>query len=63
LSIWTDDTKLIDGLAGESLIFKRRGPAYSDQQPKVGNNPNKEDGQIIGKLFQFVVDVSGAYEC
>lgn len=47
-----DDTKLVDGLTGDRLVFKRRGEA-SDQS-HANANPNRK------KRLLFVMDVSGS---
>lgn len=50
-----DDSKLVDGLAGDRLVFKRRG---------VPDTPHgRQESSVDGKgkkLLQFVVDVSGS---
>lgn len=52
-----DDSKLVDGLSGERLVFKRRG--YSDNSLADITNMNT-DGPVPKKRIQFVVDVSGS---
>ena len=47
-----DETKLIDGLTGDRLIFKRRGEA--DEQNRANPTPTKK------KRMLFVMDVSGS---
>ena len=61
-----DDSKLIDGLAGEAMIFKKRGVPNADDSfysaaplPVLGADGANGSGQVVRKLFQFVVDVSG----
>lgn len=54
-----DDTKLIDGLTGDRMIFKRRGaPPSQDGMPNLGNN--NSGGEVIRKRLQFIMDVSGS---
>eukprot|EP00428_Durinskia_dybowskii_P062357 CAMPEP_0170375242 /NCGR_PEP_ID=MMETSP0117_2-20130122/11058_1 /TAXON_ID=400756 /ORGANISM="Durinskia baltica, Strain CSIRO CS-38" /LENGTH=1559 /DNA_ID=CAMNT_0010630307 /DNA_START=124 /DNA_END=4803 /DNA_ORIENTATION=+ len=53
-----DDSKLVDGLSGERLVFKRRG--FSDNTLTDSLTPNADDGAIPKKRVQFVVDVSGS---
>lgn len=53
-----DDSKLVDGLSGERLVFKRRG--YSDNSLADQSNMNADDGPVPKKRIQFVVDVSGS---
>ncbi|XP_053311448.1 von Willebrand factor A domain-containing protein 8 [Spea bombifrons] len=45
-----DDTKIIDGLAGEKAIYKRRG----EQEPELGSPQQKP------KRMRLLVDVSGS---
>ncbi|KAM8976160.1 von Willebrand factor A domain-containing protein 8 [Pelodytes ibericus] len=45
-----DDTKIIDGLAGEKAIYKRRG----EQEPEIGSPQQKP------KRLRLLVDVSGS---
>ena len=52
-----DDSKLVDGLSGERLVFKRRG--YSDNSLADQTNTS-DDGPAPKKRIQFVVDVSGS---
>lgn len=53
-----DDSKLVDGLSGERLVFKRRG--YSDNALADLSSANTDDGPVPKKRIQFVVDVSGS---
>lgn len=53
-----DDSKLVDGLSGERLVFKRRG--YSDNSLADLSSMNADDGPVPKKRIQFVVDVSGS---
>ncbi len=52
-----DDSKLVDGLSGERLVFKRRG--YSDNSLADQTNTS-DDGPAPKKRIQFVMDVSGS---
>lgn len=53
-----DDSKLVDGLSGERLVFKRRG--YSENSLADLASTNFDDGPAPKKRIQFVVDVSGS---
>lgn len=53
-----DDSKLVDGLSGERLVFKRRG--YSDNALADLTAAHSDDGPVPKKRIQFVVDVSGS---
>ena len=50
-----DDAKIIDGLAGEKLIFKRRG-----DEGKRNDATSNNEGRPSKKRIQFVMDVSGS---
>ena len=51
-----DDGKLVDGMAGERMVFKRRGYPDSTQ-----NHASESSGdKVIHKKLQFVVDVSAS---
>ncbi|KAE8883184.1 von Willebrand factor A domain-containing protein 8 [Phytophthora fragariae] len=50
-----DDGKLVDGVAGERLVFKRRGASDSSFQAPAGHQQDQEPKQML-----FVVDVSGS---
>lgn len=50
-----DEDKIVDGLAGERLIFKRR---YAGGKRNDGTSNN--DGERCKKRIQFVMDVSGS---
>jgi hypothetical protein len=52
-----DDTKLVDGLTGDKMIFKRRGvpPGVTVSSQQENNNSDKKK-----KRLQFVMDVSGS---
>jgi hypothetical protein len=49
-----DDSKLVDGLTGDRLVFKRRGV------PDTPNQRTDNSGDAHRKRLQFVVDVSGS---
>jgi hypothetical protein len=49
-----DDSKLVDGLTGDRLVFKRRGV------PDTPNQRMDNSGDAHKKRLQFVVDVSGS---
>lgn len=53
-----DDSKLVDGLSGERLVFKRRG--YSENALVDLASAHSDDGPVPRKRIQFVVDVSGS---
>eukprot|EP01034_Spumella_vulgaris_P025897 gene25897-32404_t len=56
-----DDSKLVDGLSGDKLVFKRRGsPVDQNNAFHSDNNTGDNNGGENKKLFQFVVDVSGS---
>ena len=50
-----DDSKLVDGLTGERLIFKKRGIEGSKTDDPLGDEDEKRK-----KYIQFVMDVSGS---
>ena len=50
-----DDGKLVDGLTGEKLVFKRRGIEGSKTDDALGGEEESRK-----KIIQFVVDVSGS---
>jgi len=50
-----DDAKLVDGLTGDRLVFKRRGVPDDFQEDSGDGN-----GPIIKKRLQFIMDVSGS---
>ncbi|ETN04638.1 hypothetical protein PPTG_14469 [Phytophthora nicotianae INRA-310] len=50
-----DDGKLVDGVAGERLVFKRRGVRDSPFQAPAGHQQDQEPKRML-----FVVDVSGS---
>eukprot|EP00605_Chrysophyceae_sp_TOSAG23-4_P000428 GSChrysophyteH1.ASY1.ANO1.485.1 assembled CDS len=52
-----DDTRLIDGLTGDRLVFKRRGTPDSHGG---GHKRHSNAGSPTQKRLQFVVDVSGS---
>jgi hypothetical protein len=49
-----DDSRLLDGAAGERLVFRRRGDA-----PSAFTDPNRADDEPQARLY-FAVDVSGS---
>ena len=51
-----DDSKLVDGLAGEKLIFKKRG--ISTDSPLDGANQSNPESLL--KRLEIVMDVSGS---
>jgi hypothetical protein len=51
-----DDAKIVDGLAGERLVFKRRGIS-GDSQVDAANSGNPES---VLKRLEVVMDVSGS---
>lgn len=51
-----DDSKLVDGLAGDRLVFKRRG--YPEGADRAAMDFSDDDPHK--KRMQFVVDVSGS---
>lgn len=51
-----DDAKIIDGLSGEKLVFKRRGIANDSQV----DNANSNNPDSIQKRIEVVMDVSGS---
>ena len=51
-----DDAKIVDGLSGEKLVFKRRGIA-SDSTVDSGSGSNPES---LLKRVEVVMDVSGS---
>jgi MoxR-like ATPase len=51
-----DDTRLVDGLTGDRLVFKRRGSPDSHISGRSGSS----SGDPTKKRLQFVVDVSGS---
>lgn len=51
-----DDAKIVDGLSGEKLVFKRRGVA-NDSLADSANNNNPES---LLKRVEVVMDVSGS---
>ncbi|KAH7478903.1 hypothetical protein KRP22_011039 [Phytophthora ramorum] len=50
-----DDGKLVDGVAGERLVFKRRGVSDSPFQAPAGHQQGDEPKRML-----FVMDVSGS---
>ncbi|KAG7391169.1 von Willebrand factor A domain-containing protein 8 [Phytophthora pseudosyringae] len=50
-----DDGKLVDGIAGERLVFKRRGVSDSPFQAPAGHQQGQEPKKML-----FVMDVSGS---
>ncbi|GMF35841.1 unnamed protein product [Phytophthora fragariaefolia] len=50
-----DDGKLVDGVAGERLVFKRRGVSDSPFQAPAGYQQSQEPKRML-----FVMDVSGS---
>ncbi|KAF4047109.1 ATPase family associated domain-containing protein 5 [Phytophthora infestans] len=50
-----DDGKLVDGVAGERLVFKRRGVRDSPFQAPAGHQQEQEPKRMV-----FVMDVSGS---
>ncbi|KAG7399848.1 von Willebrand factor A domain-containing protein 8 [Phytophthora boehmeriae] len=50
-----DDGKLVDGVAGERLVFKRRGVSDSPFQAPAGHQQEQEPKRML-----FVMDVSGS---
>ncbi|KAG4058579.1 von Willebrand factor A domain-containing protein 8 [Phytophthora cactorum] len=50
-----DDGKLVDGVAGERLVFKRRGVSDSPFQALAGHQQDQEPKRML-----FVMDVSGS---
>ena len=54
-----DDGKIVDGLAGDRLVFKRRGVLDNSGQRSVsiGDAQGHEEAR---RMVQFVVDVSGS---
>ncbi|RLN52820.1 hypothetical protein BBJ29_000770 [Phytophthora kernoviae] len=50
-----DDGKLVDGVAGERLVFKRRGVSDSPFQAPAGYQQEQEPKRML-----FVMDVSGS---
>jgi hypothetical protein len=56
-----DDSKLVDGLSGERMIFKKRG--YSERHISADASVLRHDGDEGAppkKRIQFVMDVSGS---
>ncbi|KAH8082884.1 hypothetical protein JL720_8392 [Aureococcus anophagefferens] len=51
-----DDDRLVDGVAGDRLVFKKRGPPDGDG----GDDRPREDGARRKRRLLFLMDVSGS---